>query len=205
MIELYDFELSGNCYKVRLMLSLLQQNYQKVMVNLANREQVSEAFISRNPFGQVPVLKEGDLWLRDSQAILVYLARKYGDAQWLPLDPVQLGQINAWLATAANEVARGPALLRIHYKFGREINLADASAFTAKLMQILQHHLSHQQWLVGDHATIADIAIYPYVALAHEGKVDLTAYPAIIAWIKRIQALPNYVGMPGLWQVSACQ
>lgn len=198
MIELYDFELSGNCYKVRLLLSLLQQDYKKVPVNLVGKEQSSEAFISRNPFGQVPVLKEDDIWMRDSQAILVYLARKYGNEEWLPLDPVKLGQINAWLATAANEVARGPALLRMHYKFGREINLADSTAVTAKLLQILQHHLSRQLWLVGERVTIADIAIYPYVALVHEGKVDMSLYPAVQAWLKRIHALPHYVAMPGI-------
>ncbi|MEQ1667935.1 MAG: glutathione S-transferase N-terminal domain-containing protein, partial [Sulfuriferula sp.] len=82
MMVLYEFPLSGNCHKVRLMLSLLGLPYRSVVLNREQREQKSAAFLAINPYGQVPVLQDGELVLRDSQAILVYLAQQYGGAHW---------------------------------------------------------------------------------------------------------------------------
>lgn len=199
MIELYEFALSGNCHKVRLMLSLLGLDYQSVAVNGQAREHKSERFLALNPFGQVPVLKDGDTIIRDSQAILVYLARQYGDARWLPVEAAALAQVMSWLSTAANEVARGPNALRLHHKFGRAINLEEARQITTGLLSILQSRLEHHRWLATDHVTVADIAVYPYIALVPEGDIDIERYPAVIGWLARIQALSGYVGMPGMW------
>lgn len=200
MITLYEFALSGNCHKVRLMLSLLGLQYQSVAVNGGEQQQKSTAFIAMNPFGQVPVLTDGEVVLRDSQAILVYLARQYGDEQWLPNDAALLAQCVAWLSTAANELAAGPNRLRLHFKFGRTINLDESRQIAANLLQVLQNRLANHAYLVTDHVTVADIAIYPYIALAPEGMIDLEAYPAITDWLRRIQTLPGYIGMPGMWQ-----
>src|SRR5689334_20689903 len=114
MIELYDFELSGNCYKVRLLLSLLEMDYKSYLLNLSAREHKSPEFLTINPFGQVPALKDGEIIIRDSQAILVYLARAYGSDVWFPADAKKSAEITEWLSTAANEVSRGPAALRRH-------------------------------------------------------------------------------------------
>ena len=83
-IKLYDFELSGNCYKVRLLMSLLGLEHELVPVNLLAGEHKSPKFLQLNLLGEVPVLTDGDLVLADSQAILVYLAKKYGNEAWLP-------------------------------------------------------------------------------------------------------------------------
>lgn len=200
MLKLYEFAMSGNAHKVRLLLSLLGVEYQSITVNGNEKHHKSAEFLAMNPFGQVPVLADGDFILRDSNAILVYLARQYGAPYWLPNDPAELAQVMAWLATAANELAWGPGRLRVHYKFGREINRAEAEQITANLLNILAAQLTDSDWLALNHPTIADIAIYPYIALAPEGKVDLSGYPAIIAWLRRIQGLPGYVGMAGMWE-----
>jgi len=199
-MELFEIAPSGNCHKIRLFLSLLKIPYQSVQVDVANQQQKSDSFIKLNPFGQLPVLKDGDMVVWDSQAILVYLARKYAEPTWLPMEAVGLSRVMEWLSTAANEVARGPSSLRVHYKFGRAIAIDDALQATATVMPILEQHLKKEKWLAAEHITIADIAVYPYIALAPEGKIDLTPYPSVCQWLSRIQALPNYVGMPNMWQ-----
>ena len=200
MMTLYEFALSGNSHKIRLMLSLLGLDYRSVIVNGSERQQKSVDFLSMNPFGQVPVLTDDAVIVRDSQAILVYLARKYGNEQWLPNEATALAEVAAWLSTAANEVSMGPNRLRLHYKFGRAINSEESRQTAINLLNILQGRLEKYEWLATDHLTIADIAIYPYIALAPEGRLDLESYPAVTGWVSRIQALPGYVGMPGMWQ-----
>jgi glutathione S-transferase len=198
MIELYEFELSGNCHKVRLLLSLLGLTYKSHLLNGAEREQKSESHLAKNPFGLVPILKDNDFIIRDSQAILVYLARAYGKRDWFPDNPIHAAQVTAWLSTAANEVARGPNALRLHYKFGRKIDVDEATAITENLLRILDHHLRNHEWLATDTITIADIAIYPYIALANEGRVDDEPFNNIHNWMKKIEALPGFVSMPGI-------
>jgi len=198
MIKLYQFQLSGNSHKVRLMLSLLSLPFETYDVSGASREQKSPEFLALNPFGQVPVLVHDEVVIRDSQAILAYLGKTFGNGIWWPESASEMAQVVAWLSTAANEVAHGPNLLRLHHRFGREINVSAAEAVTAQLMQTLEQQLSKGDWLVGSSATVADIAIYPYIALAPEAQMDLLQYPAINTWIARMQALPGYIGMPGM-------
>jgi glutathione S-transferase len=182
------------------MLSLLGLSYESRLVNGGEREHKSSGFLEMNPFGQVPVLLDENVTLRDSQAILVYLASRYGGGKWLPQEPTELAQVVAWLSTAANEVARGPNDLRLHHKFGRDLDMAAAWDVTRKLYAVLEHHLARYEWLSSGRLTIADVALYPYVALSPEGLVDLRPYPAISAWLGRVQALPGYVDMPGTYK-----
>jgi glutathione S-transferase len=198
MLELFEFGLSGNCHKVRMMLSLLGLDYKSQLLNGAEREQKSAAYLAMNPFGLVPVLKDGDKIIRDSQAILVYLARAYGAEHWFPNDALKAADISAWLSTAANEVARGPNALRLHYKFGRAINVEEAVIITENLLSVLNEYLAQRDWLATDTITVADIAVYPYIALANEGKVDLMPYAHIKNWLARIEALTGFVSMPGI-------
>jgi glutathione S-transferase len=200
MIRLYDMPLSGNCHKVRLLLSFLSLPYQIQPVDLAGGEQRGPDYLRLNPFGQVPVLDDGGLIIRDSQAILVYLAKRYGGEPWWPDDAYRLAQIAAWLSTAANEIFHGPALLRVHHKFGRGIDVEKARQTAEKVLGIIDRHLESRDWLAGDNVSIADIAAYPYLALAPEGGIDIAAYANIVAWFHRIRALPGYVSMPGMWQ-----
>ena len=113
MTRLYDFTLSGNAHKVRNQLSLLGVEHERVPVDLVGGEQRSREFLALNPFGQVPVLVDDDIVLRDSSAILVYLARKYGRGDWLPVDAEGEARVQEWLAVATDAVANGPAFARL--------------------------------------------------------------------------------------------
>jgi glutathione S-transferase len=197
MIALYESPPSGNAYKARLMLALLGLAYESRPVKLAAGEQKTPAFLALNPLGQVPVLIDGDTVVRDSQAILVYLAKQYGGAAWWPDDAAGLAGIAAWLSTAANDVANGIARLRLHHKFGRPIDLAATQSLTERVLGLVSAQLADREFLLGSRVSIADLAIYPYIALAPEAHADLAPYPAILTWFSRIRALPGYVGDGG--------
>lgn len=197
-MKLYNLELSGNCYKVRLLLSLLDLKYELVPVDLMAGEHKSPEFLQLNPLGQVPILEDDGLFLRDSQAILVYLAKKYGGEAWLPSDPAGMAQVTQWLSTAANEIARGPGDARVSRKFGFAIDLEAAQKKAELILNIIEQHLNKHQWLALDRPTIGDIACFPYIALAPEGDVTLDRYPAINQWCDRMKKLPNFIEMPGI-------
>lgn len=185
-----------------MLLSMLGIPYESIAVNLGAREHLAPDFLALSPFGEVPALVDENVSVRDSNAILVYLACKYGGETWWPQDPVLQSKIASWLSTAANEIALGPNSLRLHHKWGRQIDKARAEEASAKVLQILAAHLSQSQWLVGEKFSIADLAIYPYVALSPEGRVNLEQYQPILRWIGDIRRLPGYVGMPGMWSGS---
>ncbi|AMN66706.1 glutathione S-transferase [Psychrobacter sp. P11G5] len=195
-MELYDLELSGNCYKVRLFLALIQQPYTLRSVDFLEGEHKNEESIKRNVFGEIPVFIDGDLILRDSQAILVYLARKFDRTDWYPTTPADEAKVVQWLMVAESEIARGPNDARLHDKFGYPLDIDLARSKSTRILDILNEHLTDRDWLELDRPTIADLACFPYVALSHEGGVSLESYPAIQSWIERIKALPNFVSMP---------
>jgi glutathione S-transferase len=199
MIKLHGHELSGNAYKVRLLLELLGVPYEWIRVDLMAGEHKQPTFLALNPFGQVPVLEDGATTLCDAQAILFYLAARQGDGRWLPTDPLEQARVVRWLSTAAGEVRQGPESARLHHLFGvKAIPIERATEKAAFILEQLERHLGDRLWLELDRPTIADIAVFPYVALAGDGGIDLTPYPQVRAWIARIQALPGYVPMKGL-------
>ena len=199
MITLYGHEMSGNSYKVRLLLELLNLEYEWVKVDLMQGEHKSPEYLALNPFGQVPLLVDGDIKLADAQAILVYLARQYGGDTWLPLDPLSLAQVVRWLSTTAGEIRQGPENARLYHLFGASsINIERAYQKSEYILTQLNHHLSTRTWLEFEYPTIADIAVFPYVALAGDGKIDLNPYPNVITWINRVKQLPSYIPMAGL-------
>ena len=195
-MKLYDFELSGNCYKIRLFLSLLKLDWEREAVALGTQNKTPE-FLALHPLGLVPVLQDGEVTLWDSQAILAYLARRYdASGQWLPQKAAPLAQVTAWLSLASNEIGSGPAGVRRIHRFGRVENEAAGRALCEKVFGLLEAHLEKHVWLVGDQPTIADLACYPYLALAPEGKFETSAYAAVHRWFGRIEALPGYVPLP---------
>jgi glutathione S-transferase len=200
MIKLYGHEISGNSYKARLMLSLLNLESEWIKVDLTKGEQKSPAYLAMNPFGQVPLLVDGAIQLADAQAILVYLARQYGGEQWLPVDALPMAQVIRWLSTTAGEVRQGPEHARLYHLFGAgtNINIDRATQKSEFILAQLDRQLSTRTWLEFDRPTIADIAVFPYIALARDGKIDLDVYPHVLAWIDRIQQLPGYIPMAGV-------
>lgn len=197
-MKLYDLELSGNCYKVRLFVALAKIELDTVPVDVLGGEHKRPPLTDLSPWGQLPILEDGEVVLRDSQAILVYLAARYGDESWLPRDPAGLGEVMQWLSTAANEVQNGPGAARLVDKFGLAIDKADAVQRAARILPLIESHLARHRWLALDHPSIADCAVMPYVALAPEGGIALAAYPNIRQWIGRIKELPGFIPMPGI-------
>ncbi|GAB4139321.1 MAG: glutathione S-transferase [Cyanobacteria bacterium J069] len=204
MIQLYGHELSGNSYKARLLLSLLHLDYEWHKVDLLQGAHKQPDFLALNPFGQVPVLVEGDLVLADAQAILVYLARQYGGEAWLPLEPEPMSRVVRWLSTTAGEVRQGPESARLYHLFkATSINLERTLQKSEFILGQLDQHLATRIWLELDRPTIADVAVFPYVALAPDGQIDLTPYPNVLAWIDRVKQLPGFIGMTGIEQAIA--
>lgn len=197
-MKLYDLDVSGNCYKVRLLCSLLGIPVELVPVDFMGGAHKRSPVIDLNAFGQVPVVEDGDVILRDSQAILVYVARKSGGETWLPTDAASMAQVMQWLMVAENEIARGPGDARLHDKFKMDIDIVAAREKAARILTLMNAHLEQHQWLALERPTIADIACMPYVALGWEGGVPLDPYPAVTAWVERIKALPRFIPMPGL-------
>ncbi|MDR6957722.1 glutathione S-transferase [Pseudomonas brassicacearum] len=194
-IKLYRHPLSGHAHRVELMLSLLGLPTELISVDLMNGEHKTPEFLALNRFGQVPVIDDNGTVLADSNAILVYLAAKYGDEQWLPSDPLAQAQVQRWLSVAAGQINSGPANARLITVFGAGYNAEDAINRSHALLKVMESELGQRAFLAGDKPTIADVAAYTYVSHAPEGNVALTDYPHVRAWLGSIEALPNFVGM----------
>jgi len=194
-IRLHHHPLSGHVHRVELFLNLLGLPFEKVHVEFARAEHKSAAFLAINPFGQLPVIEDGNLVIADSNAILVYLALTYDDTgKWYPRDAVGAARVQRWLSVAAGQLASGPAAARVAVLFGRPIDQAPRDA-AARLFALMEPHLAAQPFLAAADPTIADVALYAYTAHAPEGGVSLEPYPALRAWLARIEALPRFVGM----------
>ena len=194
MITLYDTALSLNCYKVRLLLSMLGVDYQRVPVDLFAGEHRSSSFLAVNPFGQVPMLKADDLVIRDSQSILVWLARKYGSEAWMPRDADSEAEVNSWLAAAAYELRLGPYDARLA-KLCPILCVNETKAFERSLsaLGLYNDRLTNRAWIALDRPTLADVAAFPAISQSSDGDIDLGAFPAVQSWVERIRGLPGFI------------
>jgi glutathione S-transferase len=198
-IRLYRHPVSGHAHRVELMLSLLGLPAEPVDVDLFGGANRTPEFQAKNPFGQVPVIEDGDATVADSNAILVYLATRYDPAgKWLPRDPVGAARVQRWLSVAAGELAYGPASARLVTKFGAKLDHDRTKAIAKRLYTVMDRHLATAPFLAGDAPTIADVAMYSYTAIAPEGDVPLDAYANVRAWLARVEALPGFLPMPRL-------
>ena len=195
-MKLYDLDVSGNCYKVRLFASLANIDLELVAVDFLGEAHKKPPLCELNPLCQVPVLEDGSYILRDSQAILVYLAGQYGGLAWWPGNAHGQADIMQWLSFAANEVQHSVNAARLVQKFGYALDKSQAVANSAVALSILDRHLEHNDWLAINRPSIADCAVYPYVALAPEGGVELEPYRHIARWIERLESLPGYLAKP---------
>ncbi len=210
MITLYDYELSGNCYKLRLFVSFLQIPYKTVPIDFyPGRAHKSEWFLKINPLGQLPVIDDDGYVLRDAQAILVYLAARYDPTGlWYPrADPALLGEISQWL-TFADGVTATASAARLHDGMFYALDVEAARAGAHRLFRILDEQLwfgeqEGRDWLCSPaHPTIADIACFPYIMLSEEGGIPRQDYPAIRRWCDRVKRIKGFVVMPGIFPAS---
>jgi glutathione S-transferase len=208
MLKLYDYELSGNCYKIRLFLNMLDQPVKLEMVDFyPGNEHKKPPFLRINPLGQLPVLEDGDFRLRDAQAILTYLPRKYDTTgQWYPVDnPRVLGEVGQWLAFA-DMITGTASAARLHdAMFYEHIDAGAARNGAHRLLRVLDEHLwvnarKGQDWICSaSHPTIADIANFPYIMMSRDGDISLQDYPAVRRWTDRVKRLPGFIVMPGIF------
>lgn len=192
-MKLYHHPLSGHAHRARLFLSLLGVPHEAVEVDLKAGAHKRPEFLALNPFGQVPVLDDDGTVVSDSNAILVYVARKLGRTDWLPEDAAGEAAVQRWLSVAAGELAYGPAAARLVTVFGAKFNPEEVIGRAHTLLGRLETHLTGRDWLVDERPTIADVALYSYLARAPEGNVDLSGYPTVNAYLRRIEALPGFV------------
>nr|WP_319534252.1 glutathione S-transferase [uncultured Vibrio sp.] len=196
MIKLYWHPLSGHAHRAHMLLSMLELDFELITVDLPEGEHQQPEFLALNPFGQIPVLVDGETVISDSNAILVYLASVYDKQQkWLPEPPQIRANIEQFLSLAAHRLAGSIAKLRAANLFNRSIDSELLTQEAYKLLKQLQNYQNGRQWLVGTTPTIADLALYSYIKLAPEGGIGLADYPALDAWLKRVEALPGFVPM----------
>ncbi|MBV4490280.1 glutathione S-transferase family protein [Pseudomonas oryzicola] len=195
-IKLYNFPKSGHAHRIELMLSLLNLPTELVFVDLAKGAHKQPDFLALNPFGQVPVIDDNGTVIADSNAILVYLAKKYDNGTWLPEEPAAAARVQRWLSVAAGPLAFGPAAARLVTVFGASFNTDEVIARAHTLLKVMDAELAKAPFLAGNTPTIADIANYSYIAHAPEGNVSLEPYANVRNWLARIEALPGFVPMP---------
>lgn len=193
-LTFYSHPISGNAHRVELFLSLLGLKSNVVEVDLMAGAQRKSEFLALNPAAQVPVLKDQDIVVAESNAILVYLATKYDHThQWLPQDAVAASKVQKFLSIAAGPIQNGPANARLITLFNAPYDAEQTIKKSHQILTLLDNHLENREWLVGEQASIADVANYSYIASAPEGNVDLSQYHNINTWLTRIEALPHFV------------
>ncbi|MHA2937259.1 glutathione S-transferase family protein [Vibrio sp. RC27] len=196
MIKLYWHPMSGHAHRAHMLLSMLELDFELIEVDLLAGEQQQPEFLALNPFGQVPVLVDGEAVIFDSNAILVYLASVYDEQQtWLPQSPVERAHIEQFLSLAANRLAGNVAKLRWANLFDRDLDRETLTEQANKLFTELQGYLKNREWLVGDVPTIADLAFYSYTKLAPEGGINLADFPRVEEWLERVETLSGFVPM----------
>ena len=211
MIKLYDYVLSVNCYKQRLMLSILDVPHELIDIDFfPGWEHKGAEFKKINPLGHIPVIDDDGFVLWDAHAILVYLAAKYDPAgTWYPVrDPRVLGEVASWLLLAEGTTNTASAA-RLHVNLGYDFDLGACQAGAHRLFRVLDGHIWFREqegldWVASaETPTVADIALFPDVVLSEEGGISRDDYPALRRWTERVQRLPGFVAMPGILPVAA--
>ena len=187
-MRLYDYAASGNCYKVRLLLALLGREYERVPVDIFAGDTLTDAFGALNPVRETPVLElESGALITQSSAILWYLAE---GTPFLPDEPLERALVLQWLSFEQERVMGGIGGPRFRRITGRPA-LAGRLEIGAGALGLLGAHLSEREWLVGERATIADVAVYGYGHVAHEAGLEPGEH--VLAWFDRVRALPGFV------------
>ena len=196
MYKLYDFLPSGNAYKVRLLLTQLQIPFELLEVNLLNRESRTKEFLQINPNGKIPVLEIApNTFISESNAILYYLSQQ---TEYFPQDKYQQAQVMQWLFF--EQFSHEPniatsrfwiSILKQAEKYQEQLKQKQQLGYAA--LNVMEQHLQQHNFLVADQYTIADIGLYAYTHVADEGGFDLTKFPAILSWFKRIQEQPRHI------------
>lgn len=195
MLRLYDTRLSGNAWKVRILLRQLGIPFERVTMDLATGDHIKPAFREKARFARIPVLELDDgRTVVESAAILMYLA---DGTQYLPDDRFLRAEVAAWLFFEQSDLLKAIAYPRVWTMRGmtqeKAQQIADFRDSAYPALQKVEDWLATREWLVADRYTIADINMFAYVAMAQEGGYEIDNFPAIAAWIARVKAQPGWV------------
>jgi glutathione S-transferase len=195
MLRLYDSRLSGNAWKVRILLTQLGIPFERVTLNLAKGEAAEPTFRAKSRFARVPVLElEDGRTIVESAAIMLYLAQ---GSPYLPDDPYLRAEVISWLFFEQADLLRALALPRFYHMRGiadqMSNRIADFQEGAYSALGKLSDWLATHDWLVDNCYTIADIGMFGYVSLAPEGGYDMQRFPTIAAWLARVKAQPGWV------------
>ncbi len=199
---LYDSAVSGNCYKVRLLLAHLELPYERVELDVVDRSNRPDVLGALNPALRVPtlVLDDGRA-LGESNAILWWL----GDGtDYVPVDPFERAQVLQWQFFEQYDHEPAIAVARFWLAYsGRpeafEPQREERTKAGHRALAAMERHLAGRAWLVGDTMTLADIALYAYTHVADEGGFDLDGFPAVLAWLERVSSQPGYIPITQGW------
>jgi glutathione S-transferase len=201
---LYDDELDEQCYKVRLLFGALGCSYRKIAVDVhPGGELRSAPFLKLNPRATLPILTENDLVLCGAEPILAYVARKYDTTRsWLPDEPATFGRTMQWLAFAGSDLQAASAA-RANALFEYEAGVTAVHGTSRRAFRLMDDHMIKREfddavWFAGSTPTIADIALFPAIALSRDFGVEHDEYPALRRWMRRIRAIPGFITMPGI-------
>jgi len=194
MLRLYDSRYSGNAWKVRILLTQLGIRFERITLDLARPDAKGPDFLAKSRFARVPVLElEDGRALVESAAILLHLAE---GSPLLPDDRYLRAEVTSWLFFEQADLLRALGLPRFYHLRGianqMAARIADFQEFGYAGLAKLAAHLEGRTWLVADRYTIADLGVFPYVAMAPEGGYDLDRFPAIAPWLARIKQQPGY-------------
>lgn len=198
MYKVYGDMLSGNCYKIKMLLTFLNIEHEWIHVDILNGETQTEAFKSINPNGKIPllVINDGQV-LAESNAILNYLAE---GTEYLPRSKFERASVLQWQFFEQYSHEPYIAVARYINKYlglpsDRMAEYESKQSGGHKALKVMEEHLTNKTYFVANKISIADISLFAYTQVAHEGGFDLAGYPNILAWIKRIQDLPDYIEM----------
>lgn len=200
MLTVYGDLQSGNCYKIKLLLNQLGLPHNWIHVDILEKQTRTPEFLARNPNGRIPLLElEDGTCLAESNAILHYLAE---GTSFLPSERLEHAQILQWLFF--EQYSHEPYIATSRYII---LYLARPAEYEAKLEEkqapgyaalgVMERHLANRQFFVGERYTIADIGLYAYTHVAHEGGFDLSGFPAVQAWLERVRSQPAHITMSG--------
>jgi glutathione S-transferase len=195
-MRLFDFLASGNGYKVRLLLTQLGIPFERVEIDILKGETRTPEFLRKNPNGRIPVLEVApDKYLAESDAILFYLAE---GTPFLPSDRWLRAETLQWFFFEQYSHEPNIATSRFWLKYfpideEKRAALATKQKLGYAALDVMERHLSGRRYFVGDAYSVADIALYAYTHVAHEGGFDLDRYPQIEAWLERVRAQPRHI------------
>ncbi|GFZ94167.1 glutathione S-transferase family protein [Okeania sp. KiyG1] len=195
MLKLYEFSTSGNCYKIRLLLTQLEIPFERIEIDITKGESRTPEFLQKNPNGKIPTLEiEPGKYLSESNAILFYLSE---GTKFLPSDKWEKAQVMQWLFF--EQYSHEPYIATSRYwisilgkaeEYQAEIKHKQPEGYAA--LNVMEKHLENNQFFVGNTYTIADICLFAYTHVAHEGGFNLNQFPAIQNWIERVKNQPLY-------------